>query len=68
MKNHIIFRLKLPQTDELDNKIDEAGFEKLSYNEHRRHYQLRLTEGDIKSKSEILEELSRLAYERRVEA
>ena len=70
MKSHIIFRLQLPQTDELDNKMDEAGFEKLTYNGHWGHYQLRLTEEDIKSKSEILEELSRLAYtyERRVEA
>ena len=70
MKSHIIFRLQLPQTDELDNKMDEAGFEKLTDNGHWGHYQLRLTEEDIKSKSEILEEWSRRAYtyKRRVEA
>ena len=71
MKSHIIFRLQLPQTDELDNKIDEAGFDTLDIRWRRwGHYRLRLTEEDIKSKSEILEELSRRAYtyERRVEA
>ena len=67
-KNHTIFELGLPQTDELDNKIDEAGLDTLEYDKKWRRYRLRLKEEDIKSKSEILEELSRLAYERRVEA
>ena len=67
-KDRIIFRLQLPQTDEFDRKIDEAGLDTLEYNKNWRLYRLRLTEEDIKSKSEILEELSRLAYERRVEA
>ena len=66
-KNHIIFRLRLPQTDELDHKIDEAGLDAPEYSKNGRLYRLRLTEEDVKSKSEILEELSRLAYERRVE-
>ena len=66
-KNHIIFQLRLPQADELDRKIDEAGLELMNTVKGRR-YRLRLTEEDIKSKSEILEELSKLAYERRVEA
>ena len=67
-KDRIIFRLQLPQTDEFDRKIDEAGLDTLEYNKNWRLYRLRLKEEDIKSKSEILEELSRLAYERRVEA
>ena len=66
-KDRITFRLQLPQTDEYDRKIDEAGLDTLEYNKNWRLYRLRLTEEDIKSKSEILEELSRLAYERRVE-
>lgn len=67
-KNHTIFELGLPQTAELDNKVDEAGLGTLEYDKKWRRYRLRLTEEDIKSKSEILEELSKLAYERRVEA
>ena len=67
-KDRIIFHLHLPQTDELDNKIDEAGFDTLETNKKWRLYRLRLTEEDVKSKSERLEELSKLAYERRVES
>ncbi len=67
-KNHTIFELGLPQTAELDNKVDEAGLGTLEYDKNWRRYRLRLTEENIKSKSEILEELSKLAYERRVEA
>ncbi len=66
-KNYIIFRLQLPQVGELDRKIDEAGLVLLNTVKGGR-YRLRLTEEDIKSKSEILEELSRLAYDRRIEA
>ena len=65
-KNYVIFRLQLPQADELDRKIDEAGLVLLNTGKGRR-YRLRLTEKDIKSTSEILEELSRLAYDRRLE-
>ena len=64
-KNYIIFLIRLPQADELDRKINEAGLNP-EYSKGRR-YRLRLTEEDVKSKSEILEELSRLAYERRIE-
>lgn len=67
-KDRITFRIRLPQTDEFDRKIDEAGLDTLEYNKNWRLYRLRLKEEDIKSKSEILEELSKLAYERRVEA
>lgn len=66
-KDRIIFRLQLPQTDEYDRKIDEAGLDTLEYNKNWRLYRLRLTEEDVKSKAEILEELSRLAHERRAE-
>ena len=65
-KKYFVFRLNLPRTDELDEKIDEAGFVTLPYNIHHDLYRLRVTKDDIQSKSEILKELSRLAYEYRV--
>ena len=65
-KNHLLYRLRLTQGDELDRKIDEAGLDPPEYSKGR-CYRLRLTEEDIKSKPEILEELSKLAYERRVD-
>ncbi len=67
-KNQLNFELKLPQTDELDAKIDEAGLDTLEYNKRSGLYRLRLTKDDINSKSDVLRELSQLAYERRASA
>ena len=64
-KNRLNFELKLPQTDELDAKIDEAGLDTLEYNKKWGLYNFRLTKDDIKSKSDVLKELSQLAYKRR---
>ena len=64
-KNTLNFELKLSQTDQLDTKIDAAGLDTLEYNKKWGLYRLRLTTKDIKTKSEILQELSRLAYDRR---
>ena len=67
-KNKLNLHIKLPQTDELDTKIDEAELDTLEYNKKSNLYRLRLTKEDIKSKSEVLKELFQLAYERRVGA
>ena len=57
-----VFRLKLPESEEHDEKIDESGFVVQYDPNHGGRYLLKLTENDIQSKSEILKELSRLAY------
>ena len=64
-KNALNFQLKLPQTDDLDTKIDEAGLDTLEYNKRGGTYGVRLTMNDIKMKSEILKQLSELAYAQR---
>lgn len=65
-KSHMNFELKLPQSEELDQKIDQADLETLEYNRRWGQYRLRLSKEDIQKKSEVLKELSKLAYERRV--
>ena len=64
-KNHLNFQLKLPRSDELDSKIEDAGLETLEYNKNSGIYRLRLTKGDIKSKEAILKDFARAAYERK---
>ena len=64
-KNQLNFEIKLPQADDLDTKIDAAGLDTLEYNKHWGQYRLRLTKEDVKAKSDVLKELSKLAYERR---
>jgi len=64
-KSQLNFEVKLPQSDDLDTKIEAAGLETLEYNKRWGLYRLRLTTDDIKSKGTALKELARAAYERR---
>jgi hypothetical protein len=64
-KNHLNFELKLPQTAELDAKIEDSGLDALEYNKRWGLYRLRLTKSDVVGKSQVLRDLSKLAYERR---
>lgn len=59
-KSRLIFQIYLPQTDNFDKMIDDAGFDTLEHS--GRSYRLRLTKEEIESKSDVLEELSRCAY------
>lgn len=64
-KNLLKLELALPQTDDLDAKIDEGGFDAMDYDKRWRHYRLRLTKPDLTTKADVLRELMKLAYERR---
>lgn len=64
-RNFLKLELALPQTDDFDTKIEDAGFDAMDYDKRWKHYRLRLTKSDIGSKAETLRELMRLAYERR---
>lgn len=64
-KSHLNLELKLPQTEELDAKIEEAGIETLEYNKRWGTYRLRLTKDQVKSKADVLRELMQLAHDRR---
>jgi hypothetical protein len=67
-KNQLNFELKLPQSKELDAKIEEAGLDALEYNKRYGSYTLRLTKEVIASKAGVLKELSRVAFDRRASA
>ncbi len=67
-KKQLNVALELLQTDELDTMIDEANLDTLEYNKKGGRYRLRLTRDDIQSKSEVLKELSRLAYKQKASA
>ena len=64
-KNQLNLELKLPQSEDVDARIEAAGLEALEYSQRWGLYRLRLTKDQIKSKAEVLRELMQLAYERR---
>lgn len=64
-KSFINLHLKLPLTDDVSGKIGAADIETLEYDNRWGTYRLRLSAKDISGKAALLEELIRLAYERR---
>jgi predicted transport protein len=64
-KSTLTIEFKLPQSDDVDAIIEEAGLDKLEYNARWSLYRLRLSSSDIKSKAEVLAKLMKLAHDRR---
>lgn len=62
-KKQLVFEIKLPQSDDVDAKIDDAELSTLEYSKRWGNYRLRLTQAHIKGKAEVLKELSKLAYD-----
>ena len=65
-KSQLNFELKLPQSEETDARIENAGLDTLEYNKRWSLYRLRLTKEDIREKADVLRDLAGLAYERRI--
>ena len=65
-KVFLLVEIKLPQTDDVDRIIDEAGLDALGYSARWGYYRLRVTGAELKTKAPVLQELMRLAYDRRV--
>jgi predicted transport protein len=64
-KSTVTLEIKLPRTDDIDAKIEQAGLDTLEYNARWSYYRLRLTPADVTGKTELLRELMRLAFDRR---
>jgi predicted transport protein len=64
-KSTVTLEISLPQTDDVNAKIEQAGLDTLEYNARFGRYKLRLQADHVKNKAEVLRELIRLAYERR---
>ncbi len=65
-RNFLRLNVNLPQSDELDAKIEQAGIETLDYEKRHGSYRLRLTRDTIHSQTPLLKELAHDAYERRL--
>jgi len=62
-RSHLNLEIKLPQTSDVDAKIDQAGLDALQYNSRWGYYRLRVSANDLKN--DVLRDLMRLAYDRR---
>jgi predicted transport protein len=64
-KSMVSLEIKLPQTDDVNAKIEQAGLDPLEYNQRWGLYRLRLSANDVKNKIELLRDLMQLAYQKR---
>ncbi|WP_439359315.1 hypothetical protein [Bradyrhizobium sp. DASA03007] len=65
-KKHITVELRLPRTDDVDGRIEQAGIEALDYDETYQSYRLALVSDDITKHRDLLLELLRAAYQNRM--
>lgn len=63
-KSGMLLRVKLKQSDDIQNKIDATGLDTLNYDRWG-NYRLRLTRDDLKKHADILHELIDLAHQER---
>ena len=62
-KNNVVkIGLKIPKSDEIDEKIDSAGLDMLDYDEKWNRYKIRIKKDDLEKKKEILTDLLKLSY------
>lgn len=64
-RSTITIEIKLPQTDDIDAKIEQAGLETLEYSVRWGQYRIRLSLADVKNKVGALTELIGLAHAQR---
>ncbi|MCI0559022.1 MAG: DUF5655 domain-containing protein [Nitrososphaera sp.] len=62
-KNALRLEVRLPRSDETDQKMEQDGLEVLDYNSRRGKYYIRLSKEDLKRHKELLSDLLRQAYE-----
>jgi len=64
-KQFVTLEPKIPRSDEIDARLDEAGLDTLEYSSRWNHYRIRLTEKDIKANEPLIKELMQLAWQHR---
>lgn len=64
-KNSLILRVKIPKSEEFEQKIDQAGLETPEYNARFNYYPIRVGKDDVQNHSDLLKEVMRLGYEYR---
>ncbi|MDR1279125.1 MAG: DUF5655 domain-containing protein [Treponema sp.] len=62
-KNNILrFELRIPRTNEIEEKIENAGLDILDYDTRWNRYRIRIKKDEIEKKNDILLELIKIAY------
>jgi very-short-patch-repair endonuclease len=60
-KANVIVGVRLPQSEEVDAELNNAGFDLL---EHNGFYRIRLSRNDVKNNPDIIKKLFKVAYDK----
>ncbi|MCR5859504.1 hypothetical protein [Mesorhizobium sp. J428] len=63
-KNFLRLEVKLPKSQDVDDHIDQAGFDVMDYDSRWSLYRIRLKPDEVQTKATAIRHLIRLAYER----
>lgn len=66
-KRHLIWQLRIDQSDELDARIDECGLTRAVYDKQWRKYRIQLQPSEVQPNEDLIVELIRLARKLPVE-
>ena len=60
-KKHVIWELRIDQSEELDARIDESGLTRIVYDKRWKKYRIQLLPADVKENEALIIELIRMA-------
>lgn len=64
-KNALNLSIRIPQTEQIDQELDQHGLALLEYDKRWSNYRIRLSTGDISKHEVLLKSLLKQAYDRR---
>lgn len=62
-KKHVIGEFKIPRSEEVDSRVEEAGIEVLAYHARWGSFRVALTDEDVTENADLLRDLVKLAHE-----
>lgn len=62
-KKDLNVEIKLPQSDDVQTKIDEASLDDMGYDNKWGNYRIRISKAEIKQKGEVFTDLLNMAYQ-----
>ena len=60
-RKHVVVEFRIDRSDELDRRLEEAGFHMLAYSTRYGQYRVQISQGDLEQRRDLLHELVQAA-------
>jgi hypothetical protein len=61
-RRHVVVEFRIDRSDELDQRLEDAGFEMLAYQTRYSQYRMQIGQDDLELRSDLLRELAKTAH------